>query len=178
MLTHSAATGSAERTATSAKGASGPSSEPEREGSESGSRSGDLLQVLLQSFQEIWVSVESLIEVKADRIRISVERSIVRATLGACAAVCLALWLGAAALSVLRGARGGLTALWGGNEWMGDLTGGLLAWALAAVAIAIHLRLSSRRELAKLKAKYERIRNRHDARTGTPASASDGGAGP
>ena len=166
MLTQGSSTESAERKTTSANGAEGP---------ESTARGSDLFRALLRSFEEIWGSVESLVEIKADRIRISMRRSIVAAALGACVAVCTALWLGAAALAVLRGARGGLTALFGGSEWVGDLTGGLLAWAIAGAAIAIHLRLSSRRELAKLRAKYERIRHRHDANPGTPSPADDGG---
>ena len=165
MLTQASSTKSADGKSISADGA---------EGSESPAPGGDLFRALLGSFQEIWGSVEGLVEIKADRIRISMRRSIVGATLGACVAVCTAVWLGAAALAVLRGARGGLAALFGGSEWMGDLTGGLLAWAIAAAAIAIHLRRSSRRELTELMAKYERIRHRHDASQGTPSPADDG----
>jgi hypothetical protein len=44
---------------------------------------------------------------------------------------------------------------------MGDLTGGLLALILVTGAIALLLNLSSRRELARLKSKYERTGDEH-----------------
>ena len=118
-------------------------------------------RVLLRFVEEIVGSADSLVEVTSDRIRLSVRRTIVRVAIGAGAAVCAAVWLGAAALAVLRGVCGGFAAAFGGREWLGDLTGGLFALALTAVAVAIHLRLSSRRELRRLMAKYERIRNEH-----------------
>ena len=110
----------------------------------------------------------------SDRARLSVRRTLVQAAIGAGVAVCTVVWLGAAALAVLRGACGGLTALWGGREWLGDLTGGLLALTLAASAIALHLRLSTRRDFRRLKAKYERMRNEHSKDHDTAAPAGNG----
>lgn len=140
------------------------------------SKSGSgLLQILFRFVEDAVGSVDGLIEVYADRARLSVRRSIVHAAIGVGVAVCAVVWLITAALAILRGVFGGLTTLWGGREWLGDLTGGLLAWALAAGAIALHLRLSSRRELGRLRAKYERIRNDHGKSQGSASPARDGG---
>lgn len=140
----------------------------------SGSSQG-LIQILLQFVEESIGSANTLIEVYADRVRLSVRRTIVHAAIATGVAVCTAVWLGAAALAILRGVCGGLTTLWGGREWLGDLTGGFLALALAAGAIALYRRLSSRRELGRLKAKYERIRNEHTENHDTASPAGDGG---
>ena len=75
-----------------------------------------MIGTLLEFVQEAIGSADSLMEVYADRIRVSVRRKLVHAVLATCAAVCAAVWLGAAALAVLRGVCGGFTALWGGRE--------------------------------------------------------------
>ena len=134
----------------------------------------DLIKILLRFVEELGGSADGLIEVHVDRLRLSVRRRLVRGTITAGVAVCATVWLGAGTLALLRGACAGLTTLWGGREWLGDLTGGLLAVTLAACALMLHLRLSTRRELAGLKAKYERIRNQHGRNEDTAASAGDG----
>lgn len=115
--------------------------------------------MIAQFVEDLIGSTNGLIEIYADRMRLSVRRKMLQVAIGVAAAVCAVIWLGAAALATFRGLCGGLTSLWGGREWLGDLTGGLLALTLVAVAVAIHLRLSTRREISRLKAKYERIRN-------------------
>ncbi len=137
---------------------------------------GGLIQILLGFVEETLGSANGLKEVYADRIRLSVRRTIVQAVLGAGAAICAAVWLGAAALATFRGVCGGLTALMGGREWLGDLAGGLFALALAAAAVALYLRLNVRRELTRLRAKYEGIRNAHSTNHDTAAPAEDGGS--
>jgi hypothetical protein len=133
-----------------------------------------LVDIVFRFVQEVIGSADSLIEVYADRIRLSVRRTMVQAVIGAGAAICAAVWLGAASLAILRGVCGGLTALFDGRAWLGELTGGLLALALTAGAAALYLRLSSRRELARLKAKYERIRNENSQSHETATPAGDG----
>jgi hypothetical protein len=145
----------------------------EAEGSEASGAKRGLTQILLEFIEELVGSANGLIEVYADRIRLSVRRTIVQAVVGVGVAVCAAVCLGAAALAILRGVCGGLTTLWGGREWLGDLTGGLLVWAITASAIALHLHTSSRRELVRLKAKYERIRNEHSQKSDTSSQAGD-----
>ena len=137
-----------------------------------------LIQVLSRFVEEIIGSADSLIEVYSDRIKLSVRRKIVQAVIGGglalCGAVGLAVWMGAAALATLRGICGGFAALWGGSVWLGDLSGGVLALGLAVGTAAFFLRLSSRRELRRLRAKYERIRNHHHADPSAPAENAAG----
>lgn len=144
-----------------------------------GDASGGVLDILARFIEALAGSADGLIEVHADRIRLSVRRKVVQAALAAAAALCGGIWIGAAALATLRGLCGGLASLWGGRVWLGDLSGGLLALALAAGGVALFLRTSSRREFERLKNKYEGIRNKHDAAAsndgGTPRSG--GGAG-
>lgn len=137
--------------------------------------SSGLIQIVLRFVEEVIGSANGLIEVYADRVRLSMRRRIVQGAIGAGVAVCAAVWLVAAALATLRGVCGGLTTLWGGRDWLGDLTGGLLALTLAAGAIALHLRMSSRREFGRLKAKYERIRSKHGENHDTASPADDDG---
>jgi len=98
-----------------------------------------------------------------------VRRTIVKVVLATAAAICAVLWLGAASLATLRGLCGGFAALWGGREWFGDLCGGALALILSAGVVALLLKLSTRRELIRLEAKYEHISNK-------AGSSVDGGA--
>lgn len=142
-----------------------------------------LFEFLGQFGEEILGSVNGLIEVKSDRIRLSVRRTIVRVAIATGAGVCACFWLAAAALATLRGMCGGFTALAGGSEWVGDLCGGVLALALAAGAVALFLQLSTRRELNRLESKYERIRNQsgtsddhENPREDTGAAARPGGS--
>jgi hypothetical protein len=135
-----------------------------------------LVQVLFRFVEEIVGSASTLIEVQTDRIKLSVQRKIVQAAIGAAAALCLALWLGAAALATVRGICGGFASLWGERVWLGDLAGGVLALTLAVGAIALYLRVSERRELERLEHKYERIRTKHDTSEDPPATAADRGA--
>ena len=53
----------------------------------------------IQRFLRFVESAENLIEVHAGRIRLFVRRTIMQAAIGACAAVCLAVWLGTTALA-------------------------------------------------------------------------------
>lgn len=139
----------------------------------SGSSSG-LIDILFRFVEEIVGSADALIEVYADRAKLSMRRALVQAALAAGVAVCATIWLGAATLAIVRGLCGGFTTLWEGREWLGDLSGGLLALVLAAGAIALHLRMSSRRDLRRLKAKYERIGHERSQNHDAPSPASDG----
>ena len=120
---------------------------------------GKLTQALFGAAGQIVGSASSLIEVYSDRMRLSLRRKLAGAVIGLLAASCAVVWLGAAALATLRGVCGGFTALFGGRAWQGDLAGGLLTLALSALAIVIYQLFFARRELGRLKAKYQRIRN-------------------
>lgn len=146
---------------------------------------GDWLATGLRIFEELRHSAGGLLEVQADRLRLSARSALVRAALGAGLCSCALAWLVAATLAILRGLRGGLTQLWGGREWLGDLSSGLVALALAAGVLALHLHLPTRRELQRLKAKYERMGSNsgethdplHSAENGARAPRPGGGAG-
>lgn len=163
---------------------SGNGAEP---AADSGSGAG-FASTVVRLFEELFGRADGLLEVYADRMRLSVRRALVQAGLGAALAVCAAVWLGTAAWATVHGLCSALGALWGGREWLGDLIGGALALTLAAGGIALGLRVSARRELAGLRTKYERIRSRNapdqDARVrtedgdGAPGSrGSSGSAG-
>jgi hypothetical protein len=122
---------------------------------------GRMVDVLLQLTEDITNSGKRLVEVYSDRARHAVRTTAIRAGVATCALVCLLLWLGASTLALLRGLCAGLAALWNGSPWSGDLAGGLLGLALAALGIYGALRLSSRQELHKLRAKYEQLRKDH-----------------
>jgi hypothetical protein len=139
------------------------------------SESGGLLQAVLRFIEDVVGSTDGLIEIYSDRARQAVRRTFVRVAVGTGVALCAAIWLSAALLAILRGACAGFTALWGGREWLGELTGGTVAVLLAVGSGALYLRLSARRELRRLETKYERIRNEQDQRSNTAAPAQDGG---
>jgi hypothetical protein len=138
------------------------------------SESGGLLQAVLRFIEDVVGSTDGLIEIYSDRARQAVRRTFVRVAVGTGVALCAAIWLSAALLAILRGACAGFTALWGGREWLGELTGGTVAVLLAVGIGALYLRLSARRELRRLETKYERIRNEHQ-RNDTADPAQDGG---
>lgn len=153
-------------------GSTDPRSPPPRESVDTPSEGG-LTELLLHAVGQIGGSAGNLIEIVSDRVRLSVRGKIVRVSIAAAVAVFLAAWLVAAALATLRGLSGGLTALWGGREWLGDLTGGPLALALGAGAAALHLRGSSRRELERLRIKYEAIHNDQKSGNNGPPGPHD-----
>ena len=107
-------------------------------------------------FGELAGGLVTLVELQADRLRLTLQRSLVRAALGLAAGVFVTTWIVAATLAVLRGVRAGMTSLSGGSVWLGELSAGLLALVLLAVSMAVVLQLARRHDLARLKAKYER----------------------
>jgi hypothetical protein len=133
----------------------------EEQGNGASGPGGGVTEILAKFVEEISSSVGGLIDVYSERARLSVRRAIARVAIGLCVAVCASVWLGASSLAILRGICGGLTTFWGGREWMGDLTGGLIVLMLVTGAIALHLSMSSRRELARLRTKYEQVENEH-----------------
>jgi len=140
-------------------------------------------------FRELLAGLLRWIDLQAEHLRLALERSLLRAALGLALGVFVLVWIGAASLAVLRGLRGGLTSLFGDNFWLGDLTAGLLALALLAASVALLLHRGARRELARLKAKYEpeldlrrtgpvEATRNGDARGVPPASGAADPAGP
>lgn len=112
--------------------------------------------VLLRFVEETFGAVDTLITVQLDRAKLSMRRTIVSATLAIGTTIVVLVGACAAVLALVRGICGGLTAAAGGRAWVGELAGGVLALALAAGVVALALRISNRRELARLEAKYGR----------------------
>jgi hypothetical protein len=123
-----------------------------------GGRTDDLLASALRFVDTIVTAVRRQIAVYADRRRLALRRSLIRAAVGAALAAGAIVWLCAAALAILRGLCGGLAALFGDRAWAGDLAGGALALALVVAALFWAARLSARAELRRLEAKYDRLR--------------------
>ncbi len=138
----------------------------------------DLLDSLVRCFEDVSGSIGRLVEIRKDRVKHKLRRTIVRSAVAAAFAVVAAVWLGAAALAVLRGLCAGLSALWGDRAWLGDLSGGVIALSIAFVAGALALSLDSRRERHRLQAKYERLRTAHAEDHETAPASRNGGGDP
>lgn len=130
------------------------------------------LQIVQQFFQSGFQSILQLVEIYSDRARLSASRAILRVGLTAIFAVSLVVGLAAAVLVTLRGICGGFVALFGGRVWLGELTGGVFSIVFIALAIAIGTRISERRELRRLQAKYEQPKRERHSQNNT-ATAED-----
>ena len=130
---------------------------------------GDALAALAKFLKGILAAGGQLIAVYKDRARLSTRRMLTALAGGACAAVLGAVALGASAIAVLRGLCGGFTELWGGRVWLGDLSGGLVAVVLIAMTFAAFVRMSERRWLTQLIAKYDK--DRHEDESTEPVAA-------
>jgi hypothetical protein len=137
---------------------------------------GGLAGIVLRFVEEAFDGVDGLIAVRLDRAKHSMKRTIVGAACFAGAAIVATTGACAAVLALVRGLCGGLAALFSGSAWLGDLAGGVLALILVTGAVALAYRIHERRELARLKAKYERTRPRDERPTGS--GTDDGGAVP
>jgi hypothetical protein len=138
-------------------------------------------EVLLAFLENTGGAVTSLADVYGDRLRTTTRETIWKLGVAAIAGVAMLLWIGSATLAAGRGLCGAVTFLSGGEAWLGDLAGGLLALALAAGAIAAVERWSKRNQLQALELKYgKRGTNGAGADTPgiprSPAGAGDGAA--
>jgi hypothetical protein len=120
-------------------------------------------------------SVHALLQVRADRTRIAVRRSVMIAIASILAAAALApLILGGAVLFTI-GVSQSMTHWLGDRAWLGNLVGGALILGLvAAFAWAAYARVV-RRDFAKKLAKYQRMQRERESRSGRseePASKS------
>ena len=113
-------------------------------------------------------ALSSLADIYGDRLRASTKETIWNVGVAVIAGLALLLWIGSATLATVRGLCGAVTFLSGGEEWLGELAGGLLALILAAGALAAGTRWSNRKQLQALELKY----GKHDtngAGADTPA---------
>jgi hypothetical protein len=114
----------------------------------------DATEVFFAFLESTGGAVSSLAGIYGDRLRASTRETIWKLAIAAVAGVAALLWIGSATLAAVRGLCGAVTLLSGGEVWLGDLAGGLLALALAAGAVVAAARWSDRRELRALELKY------------------------
>lgn len=112
------------------------------------------LALAARSLADAGAAARRLLEVHADRARLSTRRALVALVAAGTATVFLAVAAGGAALVLLDGLCAGLTELWGGRAWLGDLSGGLLTVAATATLLGLANRLADRAALSNLRAKY------------------------
>lgn len=147
----------------------GPESSSTNDSNGSAAAAGPL-QIVQQFLQGGFQSILQLVEIYSDRARLSASRAILRLGLNVIFAVSLLVGLAAAVLVTLRGICGGFVALFGGRIWLGELTGGVFTIVCIAVAIAIGMRMSERRELRRLQAKYEQPQSERPPQNNTPTA--------
>jgi hypothetical protein len=137
----------------------------------------DVTEVFLAFLANTSGAVTSLADIYGDRLRATTKETIWKLGVAAIAGVALLLWIGSATLAAGRGLCGAVAFLSGGEQWLGDLAGGLLALVLAGGAIAAGARWSNRNQLQALELKYGK-RGTNGAATDTPAiPRSPAGAG-
>lgn len=106
------------------------------------------------------------LETRADRAAVELRRKTSRLAILAALAVAGTTLLIASMLRVVRGLAEGLTILFQGRAWLGDLLAGLLLAGGMAVGTAVFLARREKKELKRHVAKYERLHQEHRARHG------------
>jgi hypothetical protein len=109
---------------------------------------------------------KALLEVHQDRAGLAIRRKTTQVVLIAIS-VCVGITaLITATLLVIHGIADGLTDLFAGRQWLGNLVAGVLLLGIGAAAIAGSIRRRDKVQLAKQVKKYEQLRNRHRSRHG------------
>jgi hypothetical protein len=134
-----------------------------------------VVDALLELVETTTKSVATIADVYGDRVRVAMQKKVLKIAVGLVAGVGAIVWIGGSTLAAVRGLCGAFAALWGGREWLGDLVGGTLALGLAAGAVALGMRWSARKQLRELELKYER-KHGHTGTAADRESAADGRA--
>lgn len=120
--------------------------------------------------------VRTLLSLGSERARLRLRRArwkLVRALLATLLGAALVV---SGALYFARGLAATLAASFGARPWLGELTAGLLLLALVAGGLALVMALEERREIARLRRKYEHDGHGDDERGATArARAEDAG---
>jgi len=104
---------------------------------------------------EIRDQLERLLGIQVDRLKLRLRSGLVWVLSGLLfAAICLVATI-VAVLFLLQGMAGFFTALFGGNVWAGDLAAGGLVLLTILSAVAWIGRGQNKKELKRLKQKYE-----------------------
>jgi len=105
-----------------------------------------------------------LLSAKIDRFKLSIRKAVILgvvAMVGMCAAAGLAATLGAVLmLFLLRGAAGGLSALFGGTPWLGELVLSVVIFGAVGTVLGVSLVRVQRASRKKLIEKYEALGRR------------------
>jgi hypothetical protein len=121
--------------------------------------------------------VHTLIQVRADRARIAVRRSVMIGVAIVLAAAALAPIIVGGSVLFTIGLAQSLTHFFGDRAWLGNLLGGaLILGSIALCAWAAYARIA-RRELANKSAKYERMRREREVRFGPNPAAQPRSSG-
>jgi hypothetical protein len=129
----------------------------------------ETLQSALLHVVEGAESVQALLQVRADRTRIAVRRSVMIAIASILAAAALApLILGGAVLFTI-GVSQSVTHWLGDRAWLGNLVGGALILGLVAALVWAAYARVVRRDFAKRLARYQRMQRQRESRSGRSA---------
>lgn len=149
--------------------APGPSTERSSRKRESAKNGPSLTEAATSGFHhllELRDYVLDFLETRSDRAAVELRRKTSRLALLAVAAIAGSTLLIASMLRIVRGLAEGLTLLFQGRAWLGDLTAGLLLAGGMAAGCALFLARRERKELKRHIAKYERLHQEHRAQHG------------
>lgn len=136
--------------------AGGNGSVPHREeAADAGSPDGEPqvgLAQLLAHAGELVGHVRTLLALRAKRRRLVVRRAVTIAIVVLLAAVALLPLIAAASALLAAGLAQGFTELWGGREWLGQLSAGAAILTGVGGAVGFAVRRASRRGIAALEA--------------------------
>lgn len=116
---------------------------------------------LLEPLGEGARHLRTLLSLSSEQARLRLRRTRWAIARTGLAALLGAVLVGSGALYFARGLAGTLAALFGPRPWLGELGAGLLLLALVAGGMALVMAREERREIARLRRKYEH-KHEHD----------------
>jgi hypothetical protein len=140
----------------------------------------ETLEAAGEDLRELLAQAKVLLGVRADRARMAARRRLASFAVAVVAGLAGVVILVQAASALVRGLSGGLSALFGGVVWLGQLATGVLIIGGALVGLRLLAARRERREFEKRKAKYEELHRNEERRRAAARAAADGGgaAGP
>ena len=113
-------------------------------------------------FAELRVYTAYFVSAKLDQIKLTVRNIAVLAALGIVGLIAGGAVVATAAVLILQGIAGAISALAGGREWVGDLACGILVLAAIAIAIYVVMTRITKTSRSQTVSKYEdRKRQQH-----------------
>jgi len=124
------------------------------------------LEPLLKSLGEMREYVSYYLTTSADSVKLSIRNAVLYGVLGLLGLIVGAALLVTAAVLVLQGIANGLTILFDGRAWAGQLTTGMVVLVLAALVTWFGLKRLMNSSRQKTIEKYEHRRNQQRAAFG------------